>query len=76
MKYSYAELAKMIDHSLLHPTIDRQGVGGGLRHSRRDTTSRASCIKPYYVRRSAELLRGSSVLVGAVIGFPHGIQHD
>ncbi len=25
MKYSYAELAKMIDHSLLHPTMtDRE----------------------------------------------------
>ena len=30
------------------------------------------CIKPYYVRRAAELLKGTSVLVGTVIGFPHG----
>jgi deoxyribose-phosphate aldolase len=30
------------------------------------------CIKPYYVRRAAELLKGTGVLVGAVIGFPHG----
>jgi deoxyribose-phosphate aldolase len=30
------------------------------------------CIKPYAVKRAAELLRGSGVLVGAVIGFPHG----
>jgi deoxyribose-phosphate aldolase len=30
------------------------------------------CIKPYYVSRAAELLRGSDVLVCTVIGFPHG----
>jgi deoxyribose-phosphate aldolase len=30
------------------------------------------CIKPYAVRRAGELLKGTSVLVGAVIGFPHG----
>src|ERR1035438_5205679 len=30
------------------------------------------CIKPYAVKRAAELLRGTGVLVGAVIGFPHG----
>jgi deoxyribose-phosphate aldolase len=30
------------------------------------------CVKPYAVNRAAELLKGSGVLVGAVIGFPHG----
>ena len=30
------------------------------------------CIKPYYVPRAAELLQGTGVIVGAVIGFPHG----
>jgi deoxyribose-phosphate aldolase len=30
------------------------------------------CIKPYAVKRAAELLQGTGVLVGAVIGFPHG----
>src|SRR5262249_51278445 len=30
------------------------------------------CIKPYYVKRAAELLKGSGVKVGAVVGFPHG----
>jgi deoxyribose-phosphate aldolase len=30
------------------------------------------CIKPYAVKRAVELLADSSVLVGAVIGFPHG----
>ncbi len=30
------------------------------------------CIKPYFVARAVELLRGSGVLVGAEIGFPLG----
>jgi deoxyribose-phosphate aldolase len=30
------------------------------------------CIKPYAVKRAVELLRGTNVLVGCVIGFPHG----
>jgi deoxyribose-phosphate aldolase len=30
------------------------------------------CIKPYAVKRAVDLLKGSGVLVGAVIGFPHG----
>jgi len=30
------------------------------------------CIKPYAVKLAADLLRGSDVMVGTVIGFPHG----
>jgi deoxyribose-phosphate aldolase len=30
------------------------------------------CIKPYAVKLAAEALRGSGVMVGTVIGFPHG----
>src|SRR5262249_23146281 len=30
------------------------------------------CIKPYAVKRAAEWLAGSTVLVGTTIGFPHG----
>jgi deoxyribose-phosphate aldolase len=30
------------------------------------------CIKPYAVKRAVELLKGSGVFVGCVIGFPHG----
>jgi deoxyribose-phosphate aldolase len=71
MKYTYAELAKMIDHSLLHPTMTDKELEEGCAIAKRYDVA-SVCIKPYYVRRAAELLRGSSVLVGAVIGFPHG----
>jgi len=71
MKYSYDQLAKMIDHSLLHPTMTDKELEDGCAIAKKYDVA-SVCIKPYYVRRAAELLRGSGVLVGAVIGFPHG----
>ena len=71
MKYSYEQLAKIIDHSLLHPTMtDRELEDGCALAAKYQVAS--VCIKPYYVKRAAELLRDTGVLVGAVIGFPHG----
>jgi deoxyribose-phosphate aldolase len=71
MKYSYEELAKMIDHSLLHPTLTDQELEDGCRLAARYQVA-SVCIKPYAVKRAAELLKGSGVRVGAVISFPHG----
>jgi deoxyribose-phosphate aldolase len=64
-------LAKMIDHSLLHPTMtDRELVDGCTLALRYDVAS--VCIKPYAVPLARDLLAGSDVVVGTVIGFPHG----
>jgi deoxyribose-phosphate aldolase len=71
MKYTYEQLAKMIDHSLLHPTMTDQELEDGCKVAAKYGVA-SVCIKPYAVKRAAELLRGSGVLVGAVIGFPHG----
>jgi deoxyribose-phosphate aldolase len=71
MKYSYEQLAKMIDHSLLQPTLTDQELEDGCRLAAKYGVA-SVCIKPYAVRRAVELLRGSGVLVGCVIGFPHG----
>ncbi len=71
MKYTLVELAKMIDHSLLHPTMTDQELEDGCKVAARYGVA-SVCIKPYAVQRAAELLKGSGVLVGAVIGFPHG----
>jgi deoxyribose-phosphate aldolase len=66
-----AKLAKMLDHSLLQPTLtDRDLDEGCLLARAYDVAS--VCIKPYAVRRAAELLAGSSVAVGTTVGFPHG----
>ena len=65
------DIAKMIDHSLLHPTLTdaelREGCELALKY---DVAS--VCIKPYAVRLAATALAGSDVRVGTVIGFPHG----
>jgi deoxyribose-phosphate aldolase len=71
MKYTLEELAKMIDHSLLHPTMTDAELETGCRLAAEYKVA-SVCIKPYFVARAVELLRGSGVLVGAVIGFPHG----
>lgn len=71
MKYTYDELAKMIDHSLLHPTMTDQELEDGCKLAAKYRVA-SVCIKPYYVERAARLLQGTDVVVGAVIGFPHG----
>jgi deoxyribose-phosphate aldolase len=71
MKYTYEQLAGMIDHSLLHPTMTDQELEDGCRQAVKYRVA-SVCIKPYAVKRAAELLKGSGVRVGAVIGFPHG----
>jgi deoxyribose-phosphate aldolase len=71
MKYSYPDLAKMIDHSLLHPTMTDQELEDGCRLAAKYGVA-SVCIKPYAVKRAVELLNGTGVLVGCVIGFPHG----
>lgn len=71
MQYTYEKLAGMIDHSLLHPTLTDQELDAGCRLAARYRVA-SVCIKPYYVRQAAKLLRRTNVKVGAVIGFPHG----
>ncbi|HVU17642.1 MAG TPA: deoxyribose-phosphate aldolase [Candidatus Didemnitutus sp.] len=69
--YSYDDIAQTIDHSLLHPTMTDAELEAGCRLAVRYRVA-SVCIKPYAVRRAVELLAGSGVKVGAVIGFPHG----
>ncbi len=68
------DLAKMIDHSLLHPTMTDAIMDAGCALARRCDVATV-CVKPYYVPRAAALLAGSDVLVCSVIGFPHGNSH-
>jgi len=65
------ELARMIDHSLLHPTMTDEDLKAGCELARKYHTA-SVCIKPYAVKAAAGWLKGSDVLVGTVIGFPHG----
>jgi deoxyribose-phosphate aldolase len=69
--YTYRDIAKMIDHSLLQPVLSDQELESGCRLAR-DYDVASVCIKPYYLGRCAELLAGSTVKASATIGFPHG----
>jgi deoxyribose-phosphate aldolase len=61
----------MIDHSLLQPALTDKEMEDGCRLAREYSVA-SVCIKPYGVRLAAEILAGSPVAVGTVIGFPHG----
>ncbi len=65
------ELAKMIDHSLLHPTMTDADMVKEC-HVALEYKVASVCIKPYAVPLAVDILQGSDVLVGTVIGFPHG----
>src|SRR5262245_33126290 len=69
--FTYADVAKMLDHSLLQPVLTDAEMEKGCAVARECDVA-SVCIKPYYVRRATEMFRGSSVVVGTVIGFPHG----
>jgi deoxyribose-phosphate aldolase len=71
MKYTYAELAGMIDHSLLQPGLTDAEAEAGCRLAAEYGVA-SVCVKPYFVPRAVELLSGTSVIVGCVIGFPTG----
>lgn len=71
MDYQYADLAKMIDHSLLNPTMDAAEMEAGIDLAiAYDVAS--VCIMPYYLKRCAERLAGTTVKASTTIGFPHG----
>jgi len=65
------ELAKMIDHSLLHPTMTDAILKQECEVAKKYDVA-SVCIKPYAVKDAVEWLKGTDVLVGTVIGFPHG----
>ena len=71
MNYTYFDLAKMIDHSLLNPTLTEADLDDGCRLALAYDVA-SVCIMPYALKRCADLLRGSTVKASTTIGFPHG----
>ncbi|EPS39768.1 hypothetical protein H072_6446 [Dactylellina haptotyla CBS 200.50] len=71
IKVTYTQLSKMIDHSLLHPTMTDQDILAGLKIAR-DYNVATACVKPYLIPLAKRELAGTDVLVCPVIGFPHG----
>ena len=64
-------LAKMIDHSLLHPTMTDEQIVAGCTLAKRYAVATA-CVKPYAIQLAESVLKGSGVGICAVIAFPHG----
>lgn len=71
---SIRDLARMIDHALLHPTTTDTQLDAGCALAARFGVATV-CVKPCDVPRAVQLLQGSEVLVCSVIGFPHGNSH-
>lgn len=64
-------LAKMIDHSILHPTLTDEDLKRECEVAKKYDVA-SVCVKPYAVKQAVDLLKGTDVLVGCVIGFPAG----
>ena len=71
MNYTYQDIAKMIAHSLLNPTIVQEDLDRGCRLALEYDTA-SVCILPYYLARCADILKGSTVRASTTLGFPHG----
>jgi deoxyribose-phosphate aldolase len=71
VNYTCQDMAKMIDHSLLNPTLTVDDLERGIQLAL-DYDVASVCIMPYYLKRCAEALRGSNVNASTTIGFPHG----
>ncbi len=71
MEYSAADIAKMIDHSLLRPELTTEEIVAGCAVARRYAVA-AVCCASSDVALCRDALAGSEVVIAAVVGFPHG----
>lgn len=68
---SYQQVAKTIDHSLLRPELTLAEITAGCELAvRYDVAS--VCVRPADVELAVDLLAGTDVAIGTVVGFPHG----
>lgn len=70
-----AELAKLIDHTLLKPEATEEQVRK-LCEEAKTHHFMSVCVNPYWVPLCAELLQGTDVKVCTVIGFPLGANRS
>jgi deoxyribose-phosphate aldolase len=66
-----AQVAEMIDHSLLRPELTLADVTEGCAIAAAHKVM-SVCCKPADVTHAGRVLAGTSVKVGTVVGFPHG----
>jgi deoxyribose-phosphate aldolase len=73
MSHTYEELAKMIDHALLSPTLTVSDLDQGLELALAYDVA-SVCIMPFYLKACSDRLAGTQVKTSTTIGFPHGGQ--
>lgn len=71
MDYNAADIAKMIDHSVLKPEATTKDVEDGCLIALKYKTATV-CVRPCDVSKARGFLLGSDVAVAVVVGFPHG----
>ena len=71
MSWTVADIARMIDHSLLTPTLSRNELDAGC-YLAVELGVASVCTMPFHQQRCAEILSGSGVRASTTIGFPHG----
>ncbi len=66
-----AAFARLFDHSIVRPDATREEVA---RFAETAVTlgTATLTVQPHYIRFATPLLEGSDVLLGTVVGFPHG----
>ena len=64
-------LSKMIDHSLLHPTMTDADILKGLEIAKNYDVATV-CIKPFAIEMCVRYLAGTDVGICSVVTFPHG----
>lgn len=66
-----ATFSKLFDHSIIRPEVTRQEVAAAAEAAASLRTATLT-VQPHYIRFAAPFLKGSGVLLGTVVGFPHG----
>lgn len=66
-----ADIARTLDHALLHPTMTDQEIRTGCELAGRLQCATV-CVKPYAIALACDVLKGTQTGVGTVIGFPSG----
>ncbi len=63
--------SKFFDHSIVSPNATQDEVIQAAETAARLGTATLT-VQPHYIHLAGKILQGSGVLVGTVIGFPHG----
>ncbi len=66
-----SSFAKLFDHSIVRPNATRDEVLTFAETAAKLGTATLT-VQPHYIRLAAVQLKGTGVLVGSVVGFPHG----